>query len=269
MPMHGGKTSQQTRILVVEDEAHLAIGIRYNLEAEGFDVTVVEDGRSALEVVDKNPRQIDIVILDLMLPGMSGYAVCETLRANGEDMPILILSARTLPEDRKRGFDVGADQYMMKPFDLDEFISRVKNLLAARNRRDQARQREVPETLKYYEFRDVKIDFEAFQVTCGDKPIRLTQLEAKLLRYFCENEGRIIPRNELLTEVWQMSPNITTRAPDQFILRMRKLFERDPSNPQHFITIRDAGYQFLAKEASSHVKAAEADDAASEETSSE
>lgn len=268
--MHGGKSNQQTRILVVEDEAHLAIGIRYNLEAEGFDVTVVEDGRSALEVVEQNPRQIDLVILDLMLPGMSGYAVCETIRANGEDMPILILSARTLSEDRKRGFDVGADQYMMKPFDLDEFISRVKNLLAARNRREQARHREEPEPMKQFEFRDVKIDFEAFQVTAGDKTIRLTQLEAKLLRYFCQNEGRIIPRNELLTEVWEMSPNIVTRAPDQFILRMRKLFERDPSNPQHFITIRDAGYQFLSKgPAAEQEEPAAAEEAPPEEPAAE
>ncbi|TWT34146.1 response regulator transcription factor [Blastopirellula retiformator] len=248
--MHGGKAKEQTRILVVEDEAHLAIGIRYNLEAEGFEVTVVEDGRSALEVVEKNPRQIDLVILDLMLPGMSGYAVCETIRANGEDMPILILSARTLSEDRKRGFDVGADQYMMKPFDLDEFISRVKNLLAARNRRDQQRHQEEPAAMHVFQFDAakgaVKIDFDSFQVSIGDKTVRLTQLEAKLLRYFCQNEGRIIPRNELLTEVWEMSPNIITRAPDQFILRLRKLFEPDPSNPHHFITIRDAGYQFLA-----------------------
>ncbi|MCC9607731.1 response regulator transcription factor [Blastopirellula sp. JC732] len=267
--MHGGKSKEQTRILVVEDEAHLAIGIRYNLEAEGFDVTVVEDGRSALEVVEKSPRQIDLVILDLMLPGMSGYAVCETIRANGEDMPILILSARTLSEDRKRGFDVGADQYMMKPFDLDEFISRVKNLLAARNRREQSRSREEPEAMRQYEFSNVKIDFDSFQVSIGDKTVRLTQLEAKLLRYFCQNEGRIIPRNELLTEVWEMSPNIITRAPDQFILRLRKLFERDPSNPQHFITIRDAGYQFLASGTPEGEQSAEAEETLPEEPSTD
>ena len=122
-------------ILVVEDEEHLATGIRYNLVAEGFKVTVVGDGPSALEAVNESPDGVDLIILDLMLPGMSGYAVCEALRAAGRDMPILILSARTLAEDRTRGFDLGADQYMTKPFDLDEFLSRVRSLLTLYDRR--------------------------------------------------------------------------------------------------------------------------------------
>ena len=122
-------------ILVVEDEEHLAAGIKYNLDAEGYRVTTVGDGRSALKFVEENPDGVDLVVLDLMLPGMSGYAVCEALRADEKHMPILILSARTLSEDRTRGFDVGADQYMMKPFDLDEFLSRVRNLLTMHSRR--------------------------------------------------------------------------------------------------------------------------------------
>lgn len=229
-------------ILVVEDETHLATGIKYNLEAEGFRVTVVEDGPTALRVVEKS--KIDLVILDIMLPGMSGYAVCESLRDGGYNMPILILSARTLPEDRARGFDVGADQYMMKPFDLDEFISRVRGLMRLQSRRTMT---EVEATPVRRQFADATIDFNTYEVSVRGEPVRMTQLEMRLLRYFFENEGRVIPRYELLENVWEMQGTINTRAPDQFIRRLRKIFEKDPSQPRHFLTIRDAGYRFLAE----------------------
>lgn len=257
------KSNADTHILVVEDEDHLAIGIRYNLEAEGYQVFVAEDGRTALRIVSENPRKIDLVILDLMLPGMSGYAVCETLRSNGEDMPILILSARTLSEDRTRGFDVGADQYMMKPFDLDEFLSRVKNLLALRRRRQASKPAEQEE-IHRYRFSNAEIDFDTFQATVDGRTIRLTQLESKLLHYFVTHAGRIIPKQELLKQVWEMPGNISTRAPDQFIARLRKMFEKDKSNPRHFITIRDAGYQFLPGGEEEETSAA-ADDVSTEQ----
>jgi len=227
-------------ILVVEDEAHLATGIKYNLEAEGYRVTTVGDGPSALRFVEKNPG-VDLVILDLMLPGMSGYTVCESLRDAEHNMPVLILSARTLAEDRARGFDVGADQYMMKPFDLDEFLSRIKNLMRLQGRRTTPSR---PATT--FEFAGAKIDFATFQVTVRDAPVRLTHLEMKLLRYFVENEGRVIPRHELLENVWQVQGTMVTRAPDQFIRRLRKTFEPKPSKPRHFLTVRDAGYRFVA-----------------------
>ena len=230
-------------ILIVEDEVHLASGIKYNLEAEGFRVTAVEDGPSALRVVEKST--IDLVILDIMLPGMSGYAVCESLRDGGYNMPILILSARTLPEDRAKGFDVGADQYMMKPFDLDEFISRVRGLLRLQSRRTKNEPESTPAVCQ---FADATIDFNTYDVTVRGEPVRLTQLEMRLLRYFVENEGRVIPRYELLENVWEMQGTINTRAPDQFIRRLRKIFEPDPSQPRHFLTIRDAGYRFLKGE---------------------
>ena len=129
-------------ILVVEDEEHLATGIKYNLVAEGYRVTTVGDGPSALKIMQETPAGVDLVILDLMLPGMSGYAVCEAIRAFDMDTPVLMLTARTLTEDRTRGFDVGANQYLTKPFDLDEFLSRVKNLLTFHSR--QERQRRKP-----------------------------------------------------------------------------------------------------------------------------
>jgi two-component system OmpR family response regulator len=233
-------------ILVVEDEAHLAMGIKYNLVAEGYRVTVVGDGRAALQILTPSPREVDLVVLDLMLPGMSGYAVCEALREVDRDLPVLILSARTLAEDRARGFDVGANQYMSKPFDLDEFLSRVRNLLAFSRRRSEGRPQGAS-SIAAFEFGNVKIDFDKFHVEVGQEVIRLTQLEMSLLRYFVENQGRVIPRRELLENVWRMPGNLNTRAPDQFIRRLRKTFEPDPAQPRHFLTIRDAGYRFVTK----------------------
>ena len=238
--------SDNEHILVVEDEAHLATGIKYNLVAEGYRVTIVGDGPSALHILQENPDSVDLVILDLMLPGMSGYAVCEALRAFDMDTPVLILTARTLTEDRTRGFDVGANQYLTKPFDLDEFLSRVKNLLTFHNRREARRWKQAGE-VTVFEFADAKINFETFEATVHDEPVRLTQLEMTLLRYFIENESRVIPRRELLEKVWGMPGTLNTRAPDQFIRRLRKTFEPDPAQPRHFLTIRDAGYRFVAK----------------------
>jgi two-component system OmpR family response regulator len=232
-------------ILVVEDEKHLATGIKYNLEAEGYRVTILGDGPSALRFIEQNRDSVDLVVLDLMLPGMSGYAVCETLRAADEIMPVLILSARTLAEDRTRGFDVGADQYMTKPFDLDEFLSRIKGLLALYDRRVERAPQNVP-PIPRFAFGNVAIDFEHCSVSVGGEPVRMTQLEMKLLRYFVENEGRIIPRRELLEHVWGVPGNLITRAPDQFIRRLRKALEPDPARPRHFLTLRDAGYRFVA-----------------------
>ena len=181
-----------------------------------------------------------------MLPGMSGYAVCEALRSQGNDVPILILSARTLSEDRTRGFDVGANQYLSKPFDLDELLSRARNLLTHHPRRHQM----APPTetkLTTYEFGTAQIDFPQYELTVAGKPVQLTKREWELLAFFVENEGRLIPRQELLENVWQMPGHIATRAPDQFILRLRKIFETDPAAPRHFLTIRDLGYRFVAK----------------------
>lgn len=234
-------SSPVARILVVEDEEHLAVGIKYNLEAEGYEVTAAADGKTALDHWQANGPP-DLVILDLMLPGMSGYKVCETIREQGDDTPVLILSARTLPEDRSRGFDVGADQYLTKPFELDELIARVKNLLARYARR-------VPSSTNgpsEFSFGQAHINFDTHEITVANKPVKLTALEIKLLEYFVRNQGRVIPRGELLENVWEMPANINTRAPDQIIRRLRKTFENQPAEPRHFLTIRDAGYRFVA-----------------------
>ena len=231
---------EHPHILVVEDEQHLAEGIRFNLDAEGYRVTTASEGPAALAQLRKGRGKFDLVVLDLMLPGMSGYSICEALRADGNDVPVLILSARTLAEDRTRGFDVGADQYLTKPFDLDEFLSRVRNLLTMHSRRVR---RTGPSTV--LAFGEARIDFDTFEVTVGETPVHLTHLELKLLAYFAENAGRVVSREELLTNVWDLPATLSTRAPDQFLHRLRKIFEPDPSHPRYFLTVRDAGYRFL------------------------
>jgi len=237
--------ADKEHILVVEDEEHLAMGIKYNLVAEGYRVTICGDGRAAVKLLTESLADIDLVVLDLMLPGMSGYAVCESLRAIDREMPVLILSARTLAEDRTRGFDVGANQYMTKPFDLDEFISRVRNLLAFSRQRDENRPASPDNRVRQFEFAGATIDFDTFEVTVRGEAVRMTKLELMLLRYFVEHPGRVIPRSELLENVWEMPGSIDTRAVDQFIRRLRKIFEPDPAQPRHLLTVRDAGYRFL------------------------
>jgi two-component system OmpR family response regulator len=154
-----------------------------------------------------------------------------------------MLSARTLPEDRTRGFNAGADQYLTKPFELDELLSRVNNLLT-RSRRENGSP--LAPAARTFKFADASVNFDTHEVTVNNETIRLTALELRLLEYFIRNEGRVIPRSELLERVWEMPANMNTRAPDRFIRRLRKTFEPRPSRPRHFLTVRDAGYRFLA-----------------------
>ncbi len=234
-------------ILVVEDEKHLGVGIKYNLEAEGFRVTLVEDGPTALRMVGTSSEAVDLIVLDLMLPGMSGYAVCETIREGGSDIPILMLSARTLAEDRSRGFDVGANQYLAKPFELVELLSRIKNLLSNSRVGESKLEPAAHKTVKRTEFGEMTVDFETHEVTKAGKPFRMTPKELRLLNYFVEHPNRVISRQELLREVWELTGNLQTRAVDQFIARLRKAIEANPAEPVHLLTIRDAGYRFVPK----------------------
>ncbi len=238
-------------ILVVEDEKHLGVGIKFNLEADGYRVTLVEDGPTALRIIGQSNDAVDLLILDLMLPGMSGYAVCEAIRSLGLRIPVMMLSARTLAEDRTRGFDVGANQYMSKPFDLGELLSRVKNLLTL-SRSDRqpatgkiANRARPAQPITQAEFGRVQVNFETHKVLVEGESVKMTLKELKLLRYFLENPDRVISRQELLSQVWEMNGNLQTRAVDQFIARLRKLIEFDVTNPQHLLTVRDAGYRFI------------------------
>ena len=207
-------------------------------------MTTAADGPQALAAIENDTDNVDLVVLDLMMPGMSGYEVCEQIRNSGRHMPVLMLSARTLSEDRTHGFDVGANQYMVKPFELDELISRIKNLLAMFNE-TTARFGQAEGDLKLYEFANVKINFQTYEISVNDQPVRLTQLQLRVLKYFIEREGVVVPRPQLLEDVWELPGHINTRAPDQVIRQLRKTFEPNPAKPVHLVTIRDAGYRFL------------------------
>jgi len=239
-------------ILVVEDEEHLACGIKFNLEAEGYAVIVAGDGQAALERMGAVAPPIDLVVLDIMLPGMSGYAVCEAIRAAGNDLPVVMLTARTLVEDRIRGFDAGTDVYLQKPFDLEELLSVVRNLLARRSRADRAAAPghgggSSPEAV--YRFGTAEVNFDTWEVRVRGEPVRLTSLEMKLFKYLVDHEGKVVPRKELLENVWGLTRAPATRTVDTFMLALRKYFEADPSKPVHFLSVRGTGYRFVGEPA--------------------
>jgi DNA-binding response OmpR family regulator len=235
------------RILIVEDERHIGMPLKFNCEAEGYEATLVEDGPSAISQFEATPEGFDLVILDLMLPSMSGYAVLEKLRAARVFVPVLILTARTLPEDRIRGYDVGADQYMTKPFELPELLSRVRSLLTRHAQVRGTAAARVAEDV--FEFNGAAIDFARHEVTVRGERRTLTSLEMKLLKYFVENEGVVLNRNQVLDNVWGTDSSPTTRTVDNFIARLRQHFETDPANPRHFLSVRGVGYRFVAQPA--------------------
>ncbi len=236
------------RILIVEDEEALALGLKFNFEQEGYDVSLAGDGPTALKLFQTAEPRIDLIILDLMLPGMSGYEICSAVRSVNKLVPIIVLSARTLVEDRMHAFDVGTDQYITKPFALPELLNRVKNLLERyRNLLTDNISTSSENSAEHlvYEFGNVRVDFQAFEVYVADKKYSLTTLEMQLLRYFIEHEGEVLSRNKILAEVWEQSADVTTRTIDNFVLRLRKIFEPDPARPRHIISVRGTGYRFL------------------------
>ena len=243
---------KKASVLIVEDEVHLATGMRYSLERENYDVEMVHDGPAALELVTNSPKRFDVIILDIMLPGMNGYAICEKIREQDILTPIMFLSVRTLPEDRAKGFAVGANQYMAKPFELEEFLARIQNMLLMQKRQMESAQSNAPKfeldlsKEKVLEIGRAKIDFQTLEVETPEGKNRLTALEMSLLAYFVENPDRLIPKEELLENVWKMPRDLNTRAPDQFLLRLRKIFEPDPTNPIYFLTYRNAGYRYVS-----------------------
>lgn len=241
-------------ILIVEDEDALAKGMQFNFEQEGFDVTVAGDGPSALTAFTDVPGGVDVIILDLMLPGMSGYEILAKVREIDEHVPVLILSAKRLSEDRAHAFDLGTDQYLTKPFALPELISRVRNLLRKRAHRPlpSIQGAAAPEKNggdKYatgtYRFGHAEVDFDTYEVKVGEKIHSLTTTEFQLLRYFIENKGRVLPRSELLENVWKESAEITTRSVDNFVLRLRRIIEENPAEPRFLVSVRGTGYRFI------------------------
>ena len=201
-----------------------------------------------MAILNEPNADIDLVVLDVMLPGMSGYAVCEELRSRGSLIPVVMLTARTLVEDRIRGFNAGADVYLQKPFDLDELLSVIRSLLS-RRKNNSASSQDEPATSRSgnsFSFGKAHINFDTWEAYCNSQQIRLTALEMKLLRYLIEHEGLVLSRPELLKNVWGMDRAPATRTVDTFMLNLRKLFEENPSQPRHFLSVRGAGYRFIS-----------------------
>ena len=237
------------KILVVEDEANIAKILRFNFEQEGYQVQLAGDGTTALQLhADVHPP-FDLVVLDLMLPEMSGYEICRQMRRVDLDIPILALTARTLAEDKAQAFDCGVDQYITKPFALPELLSRVRNLLDRRRRNlDQgAASRPVEDVER---FGDITVDFGRFELHKNGESHSLTTREQELLRYFMQYNGIVLSRTRLQSDVWKDSAEITSRSIDNFVMRLRKMIEDDSTNPQHLISIRGTGYRFIREPSS-------------------
>ena len=235
-----------SRILVVEDERHLADGLRYNLEADEHDVDLADTGEEALRLLAEQPRRYDLIVLDVMLPGIDGFAVTAELRRLGQYVPVLILTARGRSEDVLSGFGAGADDYLTKPFELPIFLSRVRGLLR-RTEWFRLQAAERPASGNAFAFRDRVIDFEQLEVRVGEKRMPLTLMEAALLRYLIENEGKPVARKTILDRVWNVHEDTDTRAIDNFIVRLRRYVEDEPARPKHLQTVRGVGYRFVAE----------------------
>jgi DNA-binding response OmpR family regulator len=231
-----------SRILIVEDEPHIADGLRYNLEAEGHDATIAADGERALEIVLGEGRPFDVMVLDVMLPGKDGFAVAAELRAAGQYVPILMLTARNRPQDVLNGFAAGADDYLPKPFELSILLARVNGLLRRRRWNERGA---APPPADVYAFAGRTLDFGAMEVRSGSQSYRLTQMECELLRYLVKNAGQPVSRRAILEEVWGLSDETDTRAIDNFIVRLRRYLEDRPAAPRYLQTVRGVGYRFV------------------------
>jgi two-component system, OmpR family, alkaline phosphatase synthesis response regulator PhoP len=237
MPCMNPLNESFNSILLVEDEESLARGLIYNLEAEGFRVHHVGDGLAALEAF--HSQSFDLIILDIMIPHVDGFEVASRIRETDPQMPILILTARTTLKDRLKGLETGADDYLSKPFHLEELLLRVQGMLKRKSWYKKPLQ-DHP----FYRFGDNEINFENLKCQAGRKSFILTPLEAMVMKYLIENKDRVISRRELLEKVWNITSEVETRTVDNFILRLRKYFEPDSSRPIYIKSVRGSGYIF-------------------------
>jgi len=245
-----------SRVLVVEDEQHLAEGLRFNLEEEGYSVEVVETGEEALRRLIGTDSTFDVLVLDVMLPGKDGFAVMSELRRASQFIPTLMLTARGHPDDILRGFGAGADDYLTKPFELSILIARIRGLLRRREWLNaSANHAAVPSQAKdLFTFganSEKTVNFDRLELSVRDKVFRLTLMEANVLRHLIQHEGQRVSRKSMLEQVWGLREDTDTRPIDNFIVRLRRYLEEDPTRPQHLLTVRGVGYRFVAVPAQS------------------
>lgn len=250
------------RILVVEDEEHLARGLKFNLEAEGYEARVAGDGETALDLLLKRRSEFDLLVLDVMLPGKDGFAVASELRKANHYIPLLMLTARGRPEDVLKGFASGADDYLPKPFDLNILLARIQGLLRRREwsralmsdppseaRVNESKSSEGLREFDVFAFNGKQVDFGTLEMRANGKIFRLTLMEAELLRHLIQSNGKVVSRKQILEEVWGLHEDTDTRAIDNFIVRLRRYIEKDPAKPRHLLTVRGVGYRFLPEPA--------------------
>lgn len=232
------------RILVVEDEQHLAEGLRFNLEAEGYQVDVVDTGEAALDRLIGKTQPYDIVVLDVMLPGISGFDVVSEMRQRGQFVPTLILTARGHSDDVLRGFASGADDYLTKPFELTILIARIQGLLRRREWLQQSQPVQVRS--QSFSFGEQSVHYDLLELHVRDQIFPLTVMEMNVLKYLIQHENKPVSRKAMLDEVWGLHEDTDTRAIDNFIVRLRRYIEPDPTKPRHLLTVRGVGYRFVA-----------------------
>lgn len=231
------QSNYRPHILLVEDEDSLAIGLEFNFQEEGYAVTWAKDGRQAMDFLDA--QQYDLVVLDIMLPHHDGFEIAAYIRERWPQLPVLMLTARTSANDRVQGLEIGADDYVTKPFHLPELLLRIQNML----KRKQW-YKSLAEQQPVYQFGPNEVNFRNLTARAGDCEMKLTQREAMLLKYMVEHKDTVVSRKDLLAHVWNIHTEVETRTVDNFIARLRKYFEVDPANPRYFKSIRSAGYMF-------------------------
>jgi two-component system alkaline phosphatase synthesis response regulator PhoP len=237
-----------SRVVVVEDELHLARGLQFNLEAEGHAVEVFGNGEAALQRLLNGGERVDVVVLDVMLPGMDGFGVVSELRSKEYFVPVLLLTALHRPEDVLKGFASGADDYLPKPFDLNILLARINSLL--RRRAWQGDERAAVSSRNgnedaVFEFNGRVADFRALEIRTATGTFKLTLMEVELLRYLIRNQGTPVSRKQILEDVWGLPEDTDTRAIDNFIVRLRRYIEDEPGRPKHLLTVRGVGYKFV------------------------
>lgn len=241
--------SGKKRILIIEDEIHIAEGLKLNLSLQGYEVDIALDGVSGLQ--KWKTQQPHLIVLDIMLPGIDGLSILRSIRLSDERLPILILSAKGSSEDRVRGLTYGVDDYLAKPFNLEEFLLRVERLLARDSWAGETGKTDSALQPRTYNFGTNRIDFGASTADCREGRITLTEQEVKLLKLFIANRGKPLSRKQLLKIGWGYTGIMNTRTVDNFIVRLRKYFEDDPRQPVYFRSLRSVGYVFDHKDPAS------------------